>query len=92
LTKIFLSARILADKKTNKQGEKKMLKTHEDLQIGKEKYLGPSHGQFANRYLRRSDGVVEVQRIVRYGKNGETVEYTLSEFDKWLELCRNTRD
>jgi len=54
---------------------------HDDLPIGKERWLGPSHQQFCNRYLRRGDGMVEVQNIYRYAKPGITKIMTEAEFD-----------
>jgi len=67
------------------------IKSHKDLPVGKELWLGPSHQQFCNRYLRRADGVIELQHIYRYGKNGETQYMTPAEFDKWLEdICRTS--
>jgi hypothetical protein len=55
--------------------------SHKDLTINKEYYLG--NDQICNRYLRRDDNIIEVQRIVRIGKNGETQFMTLQEFDNW---------
>ena len=64
------------------------LSTHKGLPIGKELYLGGS--DICNRYLRREDGIIEIQRIVRYGKNGETWYATEKEFDEWRGKLRNT--
>ena len=65
------------------------INTHKDLPVGKELWLGPSHQQFCNRYLRREDGMIEVQNIHRYGKKQKTNVMTPAEFDAWREHIRN---
>ena len=65
------------------------LRSHTDLPVGVEKWIGPSHGQFCNRYLRRADDHVEVQHIYRYSKPSETRVMSPSEFDSWLSYCEN---
>ena len=62
------------------------ISTHEDLPINKELWLGDRF--ICNRYLRRADGIIEVQRIVRYGKNGETAYMTPQAFDEWRAEIR----
>ena len=60
------------------------IRSYKDLPIGKELYLGPSHQQFCNRYLRREDNKIEVQNIYRYGEPGKTKEYTEKEFNDFI--------
>jgi len=64
------------------------LNSHTDLPIGEEKWLGPSHGQFCNRYLRRTDGIVELQHIYRHSQSSETQYLSEHDFDRWLNSCR----
>lgn len=58
------------------------IKTINDLPDGEELFLGPCHGQFCNRYLRKGD-TVEVENVYRYGKKQPTKVYTASEFNAW---------
>jgi hypothetical protein len=59
------------------------IRSHSDLPIGEELIIGPSHAQFANRYLRHANGTIEVQNIYRYGKTQPTQIMTNAEFDAW---------
>ena len=61
------------------------IQSYTDLPIGKELFLGPKHQNFCNRYLRRPDGLIEVQNIYRYAKSGETQIMTGKEFDAWRD-------
>ena len=61
------------------------LRSCKDLPVNKELYLGPSHQQFCNRYLRRADGVIEVQNIYRHGKPAKTQYMTEQEFDSFIK-------
>ena len=63
------------------------ISTHDKLPIGKELYLGGS--DVCNRYLRRADGIIEIQRIVRWGTNGQTWYATPEEYDNWREKSRS---
>lgn len=62
-----------------------------DLEVGKERWIGPSHGQFCHRYLLREDGLVEKQNIYRYGKPGKTEVMTKDEFDAYLLKFRQEK-
>lgn len=55
---------------------------YNDLPVNQDKYIGPSHQQFCNRYRSLGNGTVEVQNIYRYAKPGKTVVMTAEEFDK----------
>lgn len=70
--------------------QKYNLSTHEGLPVGKELWLGSD--DICNRYLRREDGIIEVQRIVRVGKNGATEYMTAQEFDAWRAEIRRVQN
>jgi len=59
--------------------------THKDLPMNQTLFLG--NDQICNRYFRSADGV-DVQRISRWAKDGDTQRMTYAEFDAWLAEIR----
>jgi hypothetical protein len=66
------------------------IKTIEDLPDGEEIFIGPSHGQFCNRYLRRGN-LVEVENIHRHGKKQPTYHMSAKDFNEWRNQIEKQR-
>ena len=66
-----------------------IIRTHKDLPIGKEVFAGTMHYDVCNRYLRREDGIIEVQHLYRFGNDSKTKEMTAIEFDDLKKYHRS---